>query len=53
MVENMSHFITGRKYVHFAYWSKECPSKKRPGAEFSSLSTHHFKQMNHVTHLLD
>ena len=33
----MSHFITGRKYVHFIYWSKKCPliicpSKKRPGA---------------------
>ena len=38
----MSHFITGRKYVHFACWSKKCPSKicpskirpskKRPGA---------------------
>ena len=31
-VENMSHFITSQKYVHFIYWSKKCPSKKCPGA---------------------
>ena len=39
LVENMSHFITGRKYVPFyfwskicplLYWSKKCPSKKCP-----------------------
>ena len=39
LVENMSHFITCRKYVPFyfwskicplLYWSKKCPSKKCP-----------------------
>ena len=37
LVENMSHFIIGRKYVPFYLLvekrpSKMCPSKKRPSA---------------------